>query len=490
VTPDNEYLERFLAEHAAAKECGLLADGPTAAERSRLAIEMASVPGIWTGVANVEDRGLRIEDRAAVRSSILNLRSSIAIGAAAVLALAVGLWAWLGSRDQPKMPEGGEVAQDNPPPKEEPRAEFLNGRGRLVPVGEDTRYTLVDAAGGRVRLDQGQLFVELPAGEDLRADIETPAGTATALGTSFYAHYRETRDAPQRPFLSVAVMGGFVEVSNPHGRALAGAGEVVLTDGSSAPKRHSGSPFIGPGAPAERGWWRFGNVLGMLHRPEVQAELKLTEEQKAKLQKPAGEDWREIGQFFRDLYSVPPEERAKKAAEFRGVQEKKIAAVLNTDQQRRLGQILLQQQGLSALAQQEVADLLQLSEDQRKRVEAVTKEFSQTRRSAFSRGGRDWQEVGKRMDELRQQEAKRLAAVLTDAQQEQWRGLVGKPFELERRTGDWRDWWDSGNWGWWDSGNWMDGRDYWRNPENWRGPWGSGGWRERWGPPPMPGPQR
>src|SRR5262249_45856444 len=278
----------------------------------------------------------------------------------------------------------------------------------------------------------GELFVDLPAGEDVRADIETPAGTATALGTTFYAHYGEAPNLPDGPFLTVAVVGGFVEVRNHHRPALVGARGVALAEGNSAPKRHSGLPLLGT-EPPERGWWRFGNVLGMLHRPEVQAELKLTAEQKAKLLKPAGDDRREHGKFFREMYSVLPDERARKAAEFRAEQEKQIAEILDAGQQRRLGQILLQQQGYSALANPEGADLLHLSEEQRKRVESVTREINQTRRSTFFGGGRNWQEASQRLAELGQKESEQLAAVLTAAQQDQWRSLLGEPFALERR---------------------------------------------------------
>lgn len=471
MTPDSEYLEHILAEHAAATECGVLVDGPTAAERSRFASELENVGSVGTGV--------RPSGRPWSR------RTWLVGTAAAVLALAVGLWALFGGPGQPNAPEGGQIARDDPPAKEEPKAEFLNGRGRLVPVGNDTRYTLVDAVRGLVRLDAGELFVELPPDEGLQADIETSAGTVTALGTSFYTQYQEPPEPSRNSFLTVAVLGGFVEVHNKHGRAMAGAGEVVLAEESSLPKRYAGSPPLGIATPPERGWWQFGNVLGMLHRREVQAELKLTEKQKAKLDKPTGDDWREIGLIFRDVYSVPSKERPKKAAEFRTLREKKIAEVLDADQQRRMGEILLQQEGCSALANPELAELLKLSQDQRRQVGAVTKEFAQARRSVFSGGNRDWKEMGKKMDELRKKESEKLATLLTDAQREQWQGLLGKPFELERRAGDGRDWWDSGNW-WWDSGNGID----WRDADSWRGRWGSGGWRERWGPPKKQDPKR
>lgn len=416
MTFDDASLERLLAEHAAAEECGLLAGGPFAAERNRLAEEMAKVSGKRAGAKTV---GRPWQSRWAW----------LAGAAAAMVALAVGLAAWLGRFEPPNSPENDFIVQNNPPPPEPP-VEFLNGRGRLVALGENTRYTLVDAGRGQVRLDQGELFVELPDGEGLQADIETPAGTASAMGTSFYAHYGET--TPESPLLTVAVVGGYVEVRNTHGQELAGAGEVVRAEENEAPKRHGASPFLGMAAFPEREWWRFGNVMGLLHRPEVQAELRLTEEQKKKLHRPPDDDCREVQRFFRDFHRAPPQEQAKKAAEFRAAQEKKIAAILNAEQVRRLGQILLQQQGYAALANPEAADLLELSEEQRAQVEAVVQEVGRERRTAFSWRRGNGRDFGKRMDELRRKESEKLAALLTDAQKEQWQEMVGAPFALAR----------------------------------------------------------
>jgi ferric-dicitrate binding protein FerR (iron transport regulator) len=455
VTSDYQTLEQLLADFVAAKEVGLLIEGPTPAERRRLAVEMGRPVGVRKGVAAVRP---------------WSRRARLLAGLAVLLALAAGL-SGLSGRRVPPDASGDHEAARGPDPSGRPSAAFLDGRGRLLAVEEETRWALLDAARGRVRLDRGELFVELPPDADLRADIETPAATATAVGTSFCVRYGETLAGDRRPFLTVVVLGGFVTVRNAHGWALGGAGEVVLADGGSAPRRLSGAPPRARGAPPEQGWWRFGNVLGLLHRPEVLAELRLTEGQKARLRPPAGEDCREVRRFFGDLYSVSAEERPRKAAEFRAAQEKRLAEVLDGDQQRRLGQILLQQQGYAALASPDVADLLRLSAEQRRQVEAVTRELGQARRAAFSWGPWGGPDFGRRLDEVRQREAERLAALLTEEQKERWRSLTGRPFQLEPRAGDWRDWWDAGNW--------MDGREPWRVPENWRGPWGPGGWRDR-----------
>jgi hypothetical protein len=454
----DDALERLLAEHADADACGLLADGPTVAERDRFDREVAR----FTAPAKPAFGWSRL----------------VWPGVAAAMAVGVALWGFFGG--EPTRAPDAEQIRDRKA-QDVPLVTFLGGRGKLLPVGHDTRYTLVDAA--RVRLEKGELLVELPDGEGLVADIETAAGTATALGTGFYAHYAGAGEPLPGSFLTVAVLGGFVEVRNPHGSALAGAGEVVFADQRSAPRRQPGTPAA---SLPERAWWRFGNVPGLLQRSEVQSELKLTDEQKEKLRRPAGDDWREFGKFFR----VPAEQRSKKAAEFRAAQEEQIAEILDAGQQRRLGQILLQQRGLAALADDKVSETLGLSPKQRQSAASAIKEVGSSRRSLFSGKGKG-KDMGKWMAEQRRQEDKKLAALLTESQREQWRELIGTPFELQRSAGDWRDWWDAPGFGWWESGKWTDWRD--ADPGRSRpGPgWGPGPpWRDRWDLPPKRGPRR
>jgi len=453
VNPDYDLLERLLADHAAARACGLLTE--------KRVFPFPLPPA-----------------QPKARRRWLHVAATVAVGFALAAGLASFLLSILASRE-PEQPEYGSApvadAPGSPTPNDVPAQElpqFLNGRGQLIPTSAATRYTLVNAAHGQVRLERGELFVELPEDTEMRADIETPVGTATALGTRFFAHYEETAAPPRLPFLTIAVLGGFVEVRNAHGRALAGAGEVVLADGESAPMRHAGAPYLDKASAPERAWWRFGNVLGTFTRPEVQADLKITDAQKVRLHRPSSDDQRTMGQFFRDLYDLPPDVRPRQAGAFRGVQEKRIADVLDAAQQRRLGQIVLQQQGYAALQYPELADALSLMEGQRRRVDAVVKEFNSVRRPGFARGGWVAPEAGKRLDELRRQEGEKLEALLTDAQKEQWRTLIGKPLQMERRPNDGRFWWDGGNG--------IDGPDRWRAPE--QGPpwqWGPNGWRGR-----------
>lgn len=341
--------------------------------------------------------------------------------AAASLLLAVGgagLWHALGPRH--------DAGNDN---SVTPAVAFLNGRGRLVPVGDDTRFTLVDAGLGQVRLERGEVYVELAPEAGLKAEIETPAGTAVARGTRFYAQCDRGAGLHANLFLAVAILGGVVEVTNAHGRAVGDAGEVVLAEQGSAPEKHSGTSDRS--ASRFHGFCPFASALGLIVRPEVQAELQLSDRQKASLQRPEKNEAKEICAFFRGLRSVPRSEWSTKTSEFCAAQQQRVAAVLDAGQQQRLRQIGFQQEGFFAVARKAVADELKLTAGQSQQIEADLKAFGEAYRDLLAKASNG--EMGKKMAALEQQAAAKVSSRLTEAQKEQWRLLLGAPFALDRR---------------------------------------------------------
>jgi RNA polymerase sigma factor (sigma-70 family) len=395
--PDEE-MARLLAEHAAARDCDLLREGLTPGERRRVTAAKARRGWQW---------------------------ARLGLAAAAVLLVGIGVWLWLSRAGRngppvgPSTHEGGaEVA-------------FLDGRGRLVPVGEDTRFTVTDSEHGRVRLERGELYVELPAGAGLRAEVETSAGTATALGTRFYAHHHADSGEPEgHCVLAVVVLGGQVEVSNPHGRAVGDAGEVLLAEPDSAPEKHSEAAGLPPGHP--RLGCPFAGALGLVYRADVQEELLLTDEQKARLQRPGRNELKEICQFFRGLHSLPRDERRRQTAQFCAGQQQRVGEILDAGQQQRLREIGLQVEGPFALVRGEVADQLRLVPGQREQVRAILEEFGEAYRPLASPDPAN-PDRDARITRLQQQTAAKLLALLSDSQKDQWRTFCGRPFPPAQR---------------------------------------------------------
>ncbi len=339
-------------------------------------------------------------------------RRAWVLGAVAALFLisGVGLWLW----KQTQVSEPGDH-----PATEGEAVPILGGRGRVLPLAAETRFTVLDAARGRVRLERGQVYVELEPGAG-GAEVETSAGTARALGTQFYAHFAGAAGS----LLAVAVLGGKVELDNAHGRTTCGPGEVAVAQPDAAPSRHG----EGPG-PHHHGFCPFVNTLGLIHRPEVQAELRLDDEQKARLRAPGTDERREICRFFRSLHGLPRAEWKARAQEFSDQLERRAAEVLTPAQQKRLRQIGHQQESYFALLRADVGRDLEVREDQRQAIERILVDFTKTRRALLDEALAP-DERGRRIATAWREAVERAGALLTEPQKEHWRQRLGPPLDL------------------------------------------------------------
>ena len=185
-----------------------------------------------------------------------------------------------------------------------------------------------------------------------------------------------------------------------------------------------------------------GNKLSLLGIEQVQKELKLTQEQIGKI----GDERKAIGEEMTKLMpgrDVPREERQKRMEENRtkrqelvAASDKKLEAILNADQNKRLTEISLQQRGAQGLKDKAVTDALKLSKEQIEKIDAAIQWGQEEQRKLFQGGGGMDREAMAKMREQREKitqdvEAKALAA-LTDAQKEQYTKMKGSPFKLDR----------------------------------------------------------
>ncbi len=338
--------------------------------------------------------------------------------AAALVALGLGLWLWQARLSPTSPPDPPRLAGPADSEGEPAAVPLFGGRGRLLPVADGTRFTVLDSERGRVRLEQGEVYVELEPGAG-GAEVQTPAGTARALGTRFYAHYAGERPA----LLAVAVLGGTVEVDNAHGRTTCGAGEVALAQADAAPHRHAEpSGRHHPSCP-------FAGSLGLIYRPQVQAELRLSEEQKARLQRPGADERREMCRFFRGLHGLPRSEWAQRSREFCGQLERKLAEVLTPAQHQRLRQIGYQQEGYFALLRNEVGAELHVTPEQRRGIEKALTHFAAARRALLA-GNLPPPERDRQVAAAWRRALAQAEQLLNDAQKDRLGKLVGPPLPL------------------------------------------------------------
>lgn len=190
-----------------------------------------------------------------------------------------------------------------------------------------------------------------------------------------------------------------------------------------AQERRGGGPGGFGGPPVSNAM-----LLGI---PEVQKELGLSDEQLKLVSGWIGQTQEQLqrvmaGFNFQDLQSLPDEERDQKLEEFRQKSDsanrqsdEKLAAILHVPQVARLNQLKLQRGGIQTLLQDDIAQKLSLTDEQRQKLRNLPRE------SFFPFSPPD----------VRQQAQTEALAILTDAQKTQWTELRGKEFTFPEGFG-------------------------------------------------------
>ncbi len=173
-------------------------------------------------------------------------------------------------------------------------------------------------------------------------------------------------------------------------------------------------------------------MLGLLRNPQVQQELKITEEQRSKLEQ-LGEQLREkfrgLGQELREL---SPEERENRLESLNAEVERELAKILNEQQLKRLKQISLQVEGYAALARPSVAKEIGLTEGQLRQIREILREAGEKRRTLFQQGPTgDPQARFQEMRKIRDWVDEQIGKLLTEQQKKKWQQLIGEPFKIE-----------------------------------------------------------
>lgn len=197
----------------------------------------------------------------------------------------------------------------------------------------------------------------------------------------------------------------------------------------------------------------FGGQRGgaaLLSRPDVQAELKLSDAQKAtiaeKLPARGGRgaggagggagggaaggqgQGRGAGGGAGAGAGGGAEAAAARAAEQLGV----IKSILDAGQFTRYQELDLQRTGPSALARKDVADKVGLTEKQVATITEMLAAQREEQRNAFQGGGGgDREAMMAEMAKMRAANDKKLAGVLTVDQAKKWEAMLGKPFKFE-----------------------------------------------------------
>lgn len=186
------------------------------------------------------------------------------------------------------------------------------------------------------------------------------------------------------------------------------------------PGGRGGMPFGGP-----------GSMVMLIQTPEVQQELKITEEQKTKLTALQADVQEKMQAAFAGMGpgqadDVSQEEREKRFAESRKkideaniAAEAKIDRLLQPEQLARMQQLKLQREGAAAIGKPEVAEQLKLTEEQKTKIKGLAEQ---------GMGGFGPPRVN-------QQALTDAVALLTDEQKAKWRTIAGAEFKFPEMRG-------------------------------------------------------
>jgi Spy/CpxP family protein refolding chaperone len=182
----------------------------------------------------------------------------------------------------------------------------------------------------------------------------------------------------------------------------------------------------------------FGGGAGfLLTNPDVQQELKLSEEQITKTKDAMQTVRATFKDKFAALKDTPQEDRPAKmqeiAKEMNTETEKSLKGILNADQQKRLKQLELQQRGADALTDAEVEKTLNLTAEQKDKIKTIREDSGKEMREIFQNAAGNFQEAMTKIQTLRKETTEKATSVLTDVQKKSWKEMTGAPFEFKLR---------------------------------------------------------
>lgn len=168
----------------------------------------------------------------------------------------------------------------------------------------------------------------------------------------------------------------------------------------------------------------------LLHEPALIQELKLSATQRQAYRAL----FDELDLRYFPLRNKRRDEALGGVAKLNTEAKEKLHAILNTDQERRISEVFLQEIGYDSLLRDDVAARMRYTESQRKRIKLITEETEAAvaKIQAELKEGRPPLELEKRNTEVAAEQQKKLFAVLKPDQQATLKKLLGSPFDLTR----------------------------------------------------------
>lgn len=204
-------------------------------------------------------------------------------------------------------------------------------------------------------------------------------------------------------------------------------GAVLLLTSTAAAQRFG--PFGG------------GGKAMLLMNPDVQQELKLSEDQIAKVKEVSQSVFEKNKETFAKLKDTPKDQLREKMQEIAKAigeeTDKALKDVLKSEQTKRLRQLELQQRGFDAFSEADVQKELKLGDEQKEKIKTLSDDARKEASELFQGGAKgNFQETMTKVQAMRKDTLEKVLATLKDDQKKSWKELTGEPFEFKfRRPG-------------------------------------------------------
>ncbi|MBL8792748.1 MAG: hypothetical protein JNM56_02460 [Planctomycetia bacterium] len=208
------------------------------------------------------------------------------------------------------------------------------------------------------------------------------------------------------------------------GKLAVVAGALLLLTSTAVAQRFN--PFGGGGGKAM-----------LLMNPDVQQELKLSEEQIDKIKTVSQSVFEKNKEIFAKLKDTPKEELREKFQEIAKViaeeTDKSLKDVLKPEQMKRMRQLELQQRGFEAFTDAQVQQDLKLDDDQKEKIKTLAEDARKEIGELFQGGKGNFQEAMTKIQALRKDNLEKVMSTLKEGQKKTWKELTGEPFEFKLR---------------------------------------------------------
>lgn len=163
-----------------------------------------------------------------------------------------------------------------------------------------------------------------------------------------------------------------------------------------------------------------GKKIFVALRPEVKAELKITDDQDRKIKDTFGDALQVDGDrmMITIMDATDLDQLAKDALK-----------VLNADQIKRLDEVWIQQSNGNAIADEAVSKELKLTDEQKKRIEKLLEDAGSELADLFHSGPDE--DAGKKAKAITSKSGQKMIEILDDTQKKRFEELKGKPFKFK-----------------------------------------------------------